>query len=120
MSVKEEIDKAIGAHGLWKQKLRTAIETGDSDADPEMVKQDCNCAFGKWLHERIPTENRESPFYQEIVDIHAAFHCEAGSILEMALSGRVEQASERMKLGSAFLKISSDLTKKMKEWQASL
>ena len=32
MSFKEEITKAIGAHGMWKAHLRSAIETGKTDA----------------------------------------------------------------------------------------
>jgi hypothetical protein len=28
ISLKEEITKAIGAHGLWKARLKTAIDTG--------------------------------------------------------------------------------------------
>ena len=53
MSVHDEIDKAISAHGMWKQKLRNAIDTGECESTPAKVKMDNNCAFGKWLYERI-------------------------------------------------------------------
>ncbi|MET1255541.1 CZB domain-containing protein [Aliikangiella maris] len=61
MSTYDEISKAIAAHGQWKQKLRTAIDTGECESTPERVKQDNNCSFGKWLHERIDLAAKESP-----------------------------------------------------------
>ncbi len=120
MSVRETIDKAIGAHGSWKQKLRTAIDTGESEARPENVKKDYNCSFGKWLHERIDPSTKSSSYYKEVVELHAEFHQEAGDILDISLKGNKDEASERIKLGSNFSKVSADLTRKMKEWQTAL
>jgi hypothetical protein len=33
----EEIDKAISAHGMWKARLKTAIETGKLDTPVETI-----------------------------------------------------------------------------------
>ena len=33
MSLQDEITKAIGAHGVWKMRLRTAIDVGKADAN---------------------------------------------------------------------------------------
>lgn len=120
MSIHDEIDKAISAHGMWKQKLRTAIDTGECESTPAKVKKDNNCAFGKWLHERIETSAKSSPCCSEVVNLHAQFHNEAGTILDLALKGDKESANIRMSLGQDFSKYSASLTKKMKEWQASL
>jgi hypothetical protein len=120
MSFSEEISQAISAHGRWKQKLRTAIEEGECESTPEKVSKDNNCSFGKWLHERINPEAKNSPYYTEIVYLHAEFHKEAGAILKFALAGDKEEAEIRIKLGSKFSKTSSLLTSKMKEWQESL
>lgn len=120
MSVKEEIDKAIGAHGSWKQKLRTAIDTGECESTPDKVKMDNNCSFGKWLHERIDPSAKSSAYYKEIVSLHAEFHKEAGAILEIALNGNKDEANNRIKLGSKFAKLSAELTTKLKTWQATL
>ncbi len=120
MSVHDEIDKAISAHGMWKQKLRKAIDTGESESTPDKVKMDNNCAFGKWLHERIDPSVKTSAMYKEVVDLHASFHKEAGTILDLALKGEKEQANELMKLGQNFAKYSGALTIKMKEWKQSL
>lgn len=117
MGIREEIDAAVGAHGAWKQKLRTAIETGECESTPERVKKDDNCSFGKWLHHRMDEQYKKSPFYSEIISLHAAFHREAGAILEMALNGEKEAANDKMKLSSEFSKLSASLTAKMREWQ---
>ena len=120
MSVHDEISKAISAHGQWKNKLRTAIDTGECESTPERVKQDNNCSFGKWLHERIDPTAKESKYYDTAVEQHARFHQEAGRILEFALNGEKEEANRLIALGSDFSKYSAELTKTMKEWQNSL
>ncbi len=120
MSVYEEIDKAIAAHGMWKQKLRKAIDTGECESTPERVKQDNNCSFGKWLHERIDPTVKNMPQYAEILQLHADFHREAGAILALALTGSPEEAKQRIGLGSDFAKVSALLTKKMRAWQEAL
>ncbi len=120
MSTKEEISKAISAHGSWKMKLRNAIDTGESESTPERVKRDCNCAFGKWLYERIDPEAKSSPYYEQVRQLHAEFHQEAGSILELALKGQKEEATARIQLTSQFAKCSGQLTRTMQAWQQSL
>ena len=73
MSVQEEINQAIAAHREWKFKLKNAINTGECESTPDKVKMDNNCAFGKWLHERIEPSVRMTADYSEVVDLHAQF-----------------------------------------------
>lgn len=120
MSSYEEIGKAISAHGQWKMKLRKAIDTGECESTPFRVKQDCNCAFGKWLHQRIDPVTKKTPQYPHIVKLHADFHKEAGSILQVALHGDKEEARTLIALGSNFSRISAELTREMGAWQKSL
>ncbi|MCO7225277.1 CZB domain-containing protein [Pleionea sp. CnH1-48] len=120
MSTYDEISKAIAAHGQWKNKLRNAIDTGKCESTPAKVKQDNNCSFGKWLHGRIDPQAKSSSYYSTVVNLHADFHKEAGSILEVALSGDKNSASQRIGLGSEFSRLSAELTKTMKAWQDSL
>lgn len=120
MSIKEEIDNAIAAHGQWKHKLRKAIDTGESESTPERVKQDNNCAFGKWLHVRIDASAKASAHYPKAVSLHAEFHKIAGHVLDLALKGEKDQASSLISLGSEFSKLSAQLTKELKTWQESL
>lgn len=120
MTVKDEIEKAITAHGEWKNKLRAAIETGMSESTPERVKQDNNCSFGKWLHERIDPAMKNTTFYNDVVKLHADFHKEAAAILEFTLKGDKDNASKEMELGKPFSLLSTALTRKMIDWQESL
>lgn len=120
MSIFEEIDKAISAHGSWKHKLRQIIEVGESEYTVEHVSSDRNCGFGKWLHERIPDERKQSDFYHSAVAHHADFHKEAAKVLALGLAGKKEEASQAMSLNSPFAQISAKLTKELKAWQQSL
>lgn len=120
MSMHKDIDQAILAHSNWKQTLRIAIDTGKCESTPAKVKMDNNCSFGKWLYERIDPSVKGTKHYNEVVDLHAQFHKEAGSILELALDGKKDEANERMKLGSLFSSLSSKLTLKMRAWQETL
>ncbi|MDQ7075021.1 MAG: CZB domain-containing protein [Gammaproteobacteria bacterium] len=120
MSTHDEIDKAISAHGMWKHKLRKAIDCGVCDSTPDRVTMDNNCAFGKWLHERIDAHDKGSSYYSEIVDLHAQFHREAGAILGLVLEGDNAAASSRMTLTSTFSTLSGNLTRTMKAWQTTL
>ncbi len=43
------IDKAIGAHGAWKQRLADAAEGRGDDLKVDVVRADDACEFGKWF-----------------------------------------------------------------------
>ncbi|MGB1237147.1 MAG: CZB domain-containing protein [Pseudomonadales bacterium] len=120
MDIYDEIEKAISAHGQWKVKLRRAIDTGVCESTPDKVKQDNNCSFGKWLHYRLDEQYKDCEMYRDVVNLHANFHREAGTILELALNGEREQAQDLIKLGGRFSRYSGQLTRTMKQWQASL
>jgi len=47
--VKEQIQSAIGAHGLWKGRLKDAIQWKTGDLSVAVVRDDRACGFGKWL-----------------------------------------------------------------------
>ena len=97
--------------------MRHAIETGECESTPDKVKMDNNCAFGKWLYERIDPNAKSSSYYAKAVDLQAKFHKNAGHILELALNGDKEEAKLLMGLASDFTKYSGQLTRTLKEWQ---
>ncbi len=119
MSTYDEINKAIEAHKIWKEKLRIAVNTGKSESTPERVSMDNNCSFGKWLYERIDPVEKNSPFYLEVIKVHALFHKEAGKILELAVNGQKKEARELM-VGVNFSKYTVALIQELKNWQATL
>lgn len=120
MSTHEEIDKAVAAHAAWKDKLMVAIDSGECESTPDKVTMDNNCAFGKWLHERIDPAAKSAPQYNKAVNLHAQFHKNAGHILELALAGSKNEARSLMGLNSDFTRNSSQLTRTLKDWQLDL
>ena len=115
MSIADEITKAVGAHAQWKQRLRSAIDTGKSDFDPAKVKTDNNCDFGKWLYSLDAEKN--STDWKNIQALHADFHKEAGQILDTALKGNKVAANAALDLGKPFTSISSKLTSALMAWK---
>ncbi|MCK6541345.1 CZB domain-containing protein [bacterium] len=89
----EEIENAIAAHELWKERLMAAIETGHSVWAVDKVSVDDQCAFGKWIH-MIETDYKDDHFYTTVRELHAHFHKIAGIVLNLALSGFKKQATE--------------------------
>jgi hypothetical protein len=113
------IDKAIAAHARWKSHLRQAIETGKSDWTVDRVRPDNHCEFGQWLRERSVAE-KMTDHYRTVVDLHGRFHQEAAQVLELALAGHRDRASNAMAVGSPFASISSKLTSSMVAWKRAL
>ena len=115
----DEINKAIGAHGMWKQRLRQAIDTGQSEFSVERVRPDNLCDFGKWLH-ALPAKDSSSAHWKSVQELHAKFHTEAARVLELAVKGQKQKAEAGLSPDSGFAKISLELTSAMMKWKGSL
>lgn len=116
MSLKDEITKGIGAHGLWKQRLLDAIATGKSQWSPDTVCQDNQCDFGKWLY-ATNVVDRKSPHFEMVKNLHAQFHKAAGEVLRLALAGKKTEASTAIGDHSPYRELSTKLTKEMMAWR---
>lgn len=119
MVTEEQINKAIGAHGLWKQRLRSAIDAGKSEFSVATMRLDNVCDFGKWLYS-LPPAIKATDEYKKVKDIHAKFHAEAANVLNFAVQGKKEDAEKSIALGGAFAVLSADLTKAMMLWKKTL
>lgn len=114
-----EINKALAAHGIWKVRLHEAIMSGASNFDPEIVSQDQECEFGKWLYSILPRD-RSPEFWPQARDLHARFHQEAGRILKLALAGKSDEAHLLiMDLRGEFVSTSVALTNTLYAWKKS-
>jgi chemoreceptor zinc-binding protein len=121
MALKDEIRAGIGAHGLWKGRLNSAIQTGSCDVSPSVVQQDNQCAFGKWLcGPSVDPATRRSSEYVECKELHRKFHIAAASALSLALAGKKQEATRAMERGSEFAEISLNLTAAMTRWHAKV
>jgi methyl-accepting chemotaxis protein len=118
MSLDDEITKAIGAHGVWKMRLRSAIDSGKSDADAVEVAKDNVCAFGQWLYgSTIPAAAHASADYTAVRKLHADFHKCAAKVLDCVTHGHKAQADVLMH--GEYTKVSGDLTAAMMKWKAT-
>jgi methyl-accepting chemotaxis protein len=117
MSIIDEIKKAVGAHGMWKARLRTAIDSGKSDIDVTKAGRDDQCEFGKWLYGPTLAQSHDCGDYRDVKDLHAKFHAAAAKTLELALSGRKAEA-EKMVGSGEFATCSAQLTAAMMRWMS--
>ena len=116
MSMKDEITMGIGTHGLRKGHIINAINTGQSEWTPEMVYQDNQCDFGKWLYSCSP-QDKSSSHYGKVKKLHEKFHKKAASVLEMALAGKKVEAESAIAENSEYSSISRELTTEMMAWR---
>jgi hypothetical protein len=113
--ITDQINTAIGVHGMWKSRILSAAETGMSEWKPEFVDSSHNCDFGKWL-DSFPTGAKSLP-YKKVVELHADFHKEAARVLKLALSGHKEDAKVAIAIGTPYNDLTVHLTKAMMEWR---
>jgi len=102
----DNIVRAIAAHAKWKYYLRQAIKTGKSEWTVPTVRVDDQCEFGTWLRSVEPADRG-----------HGEFHRAAADVLELALSGRRDEAEAAIAPDSRFADVSKKLTLAMMAWK---
>ncbi len=121
MTIIDEIEKAIAVHCAWADSLKAAIETGVSELSVAEAMRDDACAFGHWLHgDTIPESARAVHGYDNARQIHAEFHHYAAGVLELALSGKREEAIAHMDNTSLYTTTSVMLTLTLRAWQIDI
>jgi hypothetical protein len=119
MGYNEDIDNAIAAHGLWKQRLHSAITKGAHIFSLAQVQVDNGCDFGKWFY-GLPAALQETGQGKAIQGLHASFHTEAARILILALDGHVAEAEKALESGSVYARLSAQLTLALTEWKQTI
>jgi|ERR1039457_2812113 methyl-accepting chemotaxis protein len=118
---KTEIDKAFGAHSLWKASLKLMILTGKRDIPVNEIEDEHECDFGKWLYgPTIPPEQKTSVHYEKVKDLHAEFHKTAAKVAKLATTGKVAEAEILINLTGEFTLISNKLTTALIDWKESI
>ncbi len=121
MNIRNQINKAIGAHSLWKDRLRAAVESGKSTLTVEQVAADDACELGQWLNgASIPEDLRKTADFEACRELHAEFHKAAAQVMRLALSGDKAAALAALGGESRFANLSSALTLRMMQWAASM
>lgn len=117
MSIGQEIDKAVGAHGLWKTRLTRAISSGKvEDSSPKDASSDKKCAFGTWLY-GLSGNDTKSSHYNTVRTLHEKFHRVAGEILQLVVNGNKTAANLKM---VEFDSASAELVNAMRQWKAAV
>jgi methyl-accepting chemotaxis protein len=117
----QEIDKAIGAHGMWKNRLKQAIDTGNLEISVATIGAKDQCAFGKWLHgTTLSPHDKVSEHYKAVAELHAQFHKVAARVAELATAGKKSEAEKLLGSDSEFVSISTKLTAAMMAWKKSV
>ena len=117
MRFKEEIKDAVGAHGVWKRTLKSAIATGKIDVKVSAIKADKQCNFGKWLYgPSITEEQKNSEHYLKVQRLHATFHEIAAKVAQLAISGEKAHAMKMLDVHGEFTVASAELTMSMMAW----
>lgn len=113
------ITEAIGAHGAWKMRLRTAIRTQQTDITAADVRCDDRCEFGQWIHgSQIDAETKADIPYQVIKRLHREFHHSAADVLDAAAHGHDEVADALME--EEFTPRSEKLVRALTKWKREL
>jgi methyl-accepting chemotaxis protein len=117
----DDVTRAIGAHGLWKGRLISALRADDPTLDPVQLARDDVCDFGRFLYgPAIPAAEKAGPHYQRVKALHAAFHRCVCDVVVRARAGRKAEAEEALRPGGPFATASADLTQAMMAWQQAL
>jgi len=104
-----DFDGAIEAHRQWKVKLRQAIAER-SRLDAETICRDDQCPLGRWLHGDGGKRWGTRPTFVALVDKHAQFHQTAGDVARRINGGQYEQAERLIGGGSAFARVSTEVS----------
>jgi methyl-accepting chemotaxis protein len=113
------LDKAIAAHGMWKRRLKNAMDSGQSDVTPPVVAADNNCEFGKWLYSdgMKLTSIEKGTDFEAVRKLHADFHRCAADTLGKALKGDRQGCDCDIGLTGRFTDASAKLTGAMMAWK---
>ena len=115
----EAINNAIGAHGRWKMRLRTAIAQGKGEVTSKIACCDDQCAFGKWIYgPDLAAPVKAAVPYQVIKRLHAEFHQSAGSVL--AYVENRDGAKARDIMEGEFIERSEKLVRALTKWKGEL
>ena len=115
-NLETQINDAIGAHGMWKMRLKAAIRTGQSDITAYDASCDDACKFGKWLYGNdLNTADKAGMPYQVTKRLHAEFHRCAGTVLGHALAHRKNDAE--CLLDGEFTERSEKLVRALTKWK---
>jgi hypothetical protein len=119
-TLKDQIERAISAHGVFKFKLSHMVEAATSEMTPITVAADDQCPVGEWLRYALDDSVRGTAHYAKVRELHATFHQAAGEVASLAAARRRTEALEAMELTSTFKRASDQLIAALEAWADEL
>ncbi|MEK6743868.1 MAG: CZB domain-containing protein [Nitrospirota bacterium] len=117
MGFENDIKNAIGDHGIWKKKLKSAVDTGKIADEISTIRSDDSCDFGKWLHRPSTMDNqKDSKHYKKVCKLHADFHEKAALVAQLAVAGNKTAAMKMLDVNGEYVEASATLTAAMLAW----
>ncbi len=113
------IQKAIGAHGTWKLKFRTAARTGVRPAPLQTIAAADQCAFARVWKALAPELEGDAGF-AAIRVLHADFHASVGRIAQCIVAGDSARVSFELGEGGSFERCSLALSNRLADWGIKL
>lgn len=93
--LKGEIDAALVAHIKWLVIFKNHLSGIERDRiNPDAVRDDTACSFGKWLHDNMKAPQFSAQF-GHLEPIHAAFHSVAAEVAIAINANQNSKAIER-------------------------
>jgi methyl-accepting chemotaxis protein len=102
-------DTAIRAHREWKVRFLVAMAKQEQMNVAEISADHC-CKFGNWLHASGKFRFGHLPSFKQCLEVHAAFHAEAGKIAEQVNQGKTAEANRMLGYGTPYTACSEALT----------
>lgn len=111
------LKSAREAHLAWKERLLKAVESGQSEFKPKLVRRDDECELGKTLHRSFSQDAQMTSHFMMIKVLHADFHMAASEVLRMAMAGEKGMAASLLEANGLYTRVSSALILAIKAWE---
>src|SRR5512139_467937 len=93
-----DMTHALDAHINWLHRIEIKLNGLSSEhLDLVKVAGDHDCTLGHWIHGEAKQRFGELPEYQELRNVHAAFHLMVGQALNDIEKGESVRARENLK-----------------------
>ncbi len=90
--------KIINAHVMWKKRLNDYAKGDHTEhLDAEVICQDNQCEFGRWLYSTEGKTFQHDASYQQVRELHAQFHLKAAEIVHLIDNNQIEAACELLR-----------------------
>lgn len=114
------IDKAIGVHGVWRQRLLDAVTKGYCDISSENASKFNVCQLGLWIYSDDMRPVFHLKEYQDVEQYHKKFHLCVCEILKLVEDSMHEDAAELLARDKPFYQVSQELVKALLQLDKTL